>query len=1339
MRKITDFIINKRYLILVLFIIFAIISAILSTKVVINYDMANYLPSTSETRIGMDMMEKEFAEQETSSFNLMFKGITEEQKSEINQYLTTLEGIDSVEHDETEKYNKDDYTLYEITVKGDSDSELATNIYKNVTEKYKDYEISTSGDIANRNKPVLETWIIALAIGCAAIILTIMCESYLEVLLFLGTILIAVVLNKGTNIIFPSVSNITSSIAAILQLALSMDYSIMLMNRYTQEKEQEQDKVKAMKNALYHAFKSICSSSVTTIVGLIVLVFMSFTIGKDLGFVLAKGVLFSLISIFFVLPGLILMFDKWIIKTKKKTPTIRMNFLGNISYKFRRIAIPVFLLILAGSFLLKQNLGILYTNSEIDQVSKIFTENNQMAIIYKNKDEEKIAKLLSEIENEKNVSEVLGYSNTINEKLTYDKLNEKLNELGSDVDIEEYLLKIIYYNYYNKETENKMTFNEFVTFIKSEVYQNPKVSDKIDDETRTNINRLENFITENEINKKRTATEISQILEMDEDKIKDILIYYCAKNGNIKIGVDDFIQFINKDVLTNQKYASKIDKASIENLNKIAKFTNKTQNQTKMTSEQMANLFGMDKNSIDDLYKYYISINEIDTKMTLSEFANFVQSNALANNDNIQLLSTFSNTNIIKTEKNIKELSDLFGIDQDTTTKILLLKYMNMDNENTLTITEFIEGIKALKQNTNYLDNVDTSQIEQLATFTDKKLITTPMDKAHLSAIFNNIQKGIVENIYMMAGLEDTATMTPQQFIKLIINKAPDTNNNQIKQLEKIMDETISGNETKYTATQLAKQLNMKANQIYQIYALIDMLNGKTNSWKSSPYEFANLIIKNNKDEATQTKINLLLNIMNSSLNNTKYSYNELANFISMDSNTVKNVYTLYTSNITNVKLTPQEFVNFVLTHKTDKILAQKLSANVITNLQLVQNVMNGVMNNKKYTNTEISNLFHIDKEKTELLYGLYNTKYVNVNQSISLREFIDFLLNDVVTNKEYSNNFDKEKIQKLNTAKGIMNGAINGTKYTASEIMGIISVFTDSVNANTIDVFYIYYGSENQYNLEWELTIEEFVRYLNDEILTDNRFDDFIEEEMRKEITDSKETIQEAKDLLVGDEYSRIVINTEFLPESNETFSFIQKIKDLIAKESPGSAYIIGDSPMAYEMSGTFNNELNFITVLTMIAIFIVVAITFKSILIPMILVVIIQCAVYMTMGILSVSGQSVYFISILIVQSILMGATIDYAILYTSYYLEHRKNNGVKEAIINAYNQSIHTILTSSSILIIVTLIVANFASAIAAKICKTISEGTICSTILILTLLPAILATCDKFIIKTKKADN
>ena len=1273
MRKISNFIINKRYYILVLFILLAIISGIVSKDVKINYDMAKYLPSTSETRIGMDIMEKEFSNTKTTPLNIMFKGLKNEEKQDIYNYLTELEGVDEVQHDNTENYNKDDYTLYVISVKGEYDSEIATNIYNDVTNKYKDYEIYTSGDITDKNTPVLETWIIGLAILSALIILIIMSESYVEPFLFMFTILIAVLLNKGTDIIFSSVSHITQSISAILPL--SMDYSIMLMSRYNQEKKVEKDKIKAMKNALYNAFQSISSSSITTVVGLIVLVFMSFTIGRDLGLVLAKGVIFSLISIFFVLPGLILMFDKWIIKTKKKRFNIKLDTMGKISYKLRYFAIPLFLIVFIGSFLSKETLGILYTNSELDKISQVFAENNQMAIIYNNKDEEKIAKILGELNGEK-IDEVLGYSNTINEKLAYNELNEKLKELGSDVEIEDYLLKILYYEYYNENVENTMTFNEFVKFIKNNIYTNDKFNNQIDETTKQNIDKLENFITVDLMNKKRVINEIAQILEVDEEQLKDIMILYSSKKSDLKISMNDFINFINKDVLTDNKYSSKIEKANIESLKELSKFTNKTTIQTKMDSAQIANLFGIGKNIADDLYKYYISLNDINTKITLNQFSNFVINNVVNNEnyassftkdkrDSIQQLATFSNKNTIQTQMNITQIANLFGIDENLVSKVMLLKYGRSDNGTRITITEFVNTVKYLKSSTNYLDGFDTTNLEKI----------------------------------------------------------------DLSVLEK-------GN--KYTATELAGILGINPNQMYQIYALIDLTQNKTNNWKITPYDFVKLILQNQTqteiEQSILAKLNLLSGIMDSCLNNITYSYTELANFIGIETETVRNIYVLYNSSNANLKMTPQEFVNFVLNHKNDQTLSEKLTQNIKSKLSIVQTVMQDVLNNKKYTSTEISNLLGINAEKIKLLYGLYDTKYVTQNRTISLKEIIEFILNDVIPNPEYASNFDNTKILKLNTVNGIMKASVNGTKYTANEIMGILSVFTDNVDENTIDLIYTYYGSENSYNKEWKLTVEEFVKFLNNKILKDEKFNDFIIDEVRSNIIDSNTTVQEAKDMLVGDEYSRVVLNTKFALESKETFDFIQKVKDLL-KENAIDGYIIGDSPMAYEMSKTFNNELNYITVLTMIAIFIVVAVTFKSILIPSILVATIQCAVYMTMGILSFSGQNVYFISILIVQSILMGATIDYAILYTSYYLEHRKVYDIKQSIIASYNKSIHTILTSSSILIIVTLIVAKFATAIASKICKTISEGTICSTILILTLLPAILDTCDRFIVKNK----
>lgn len=1220
MKKITDFIVNKRYIILTLFIILSIIAVILSKNVNINYDIAEYLPNTSETRIGMDIMEEDFKEIKSSSLNIMFKGISDDEKKQIYEYLTKIEGVSSVDYDETENYNKEDYTLYVINVNDLEDSKVARDIFNETKDKFKDYEMYTSGPISERNTSVLPMWIVVLAVGCAFIILTIMSESYIEPILFLTSILLAVLLNNGTNIMFSSVSNITSSISAILQMALSMDYSIMLMERYRQEKEKETDKVKAMKNALYNAFKSISSSSVTTIVGLIALVFMSFTIGRDLGFVLAKGVLFSLICIFFVLPSLILMCDKLIAKTKKKSPIIKLNKIGKMSYKIRYVSLILFVAVFILSYLLKGNLGILYTDSQTDKISEIFNVNNQIAIIYKTEDEEKISKHLKGLEEKNEVDEVLGYGNTINEKLHYNELNKQLNDLGSEVDVEEYLIKILYYNYYNENENNTMTFNEFVSFIKNEVYNNPKMSNELNSETRKDISRLENFTDVNSINKKRTSSDIANILEIDKNKVDDILVYYNSKNNNVKISLNDFINFMNKDVLTNENYSKSIDSNSKASLNKLSKFTNKNTITKKMTSKEMASLFGMSESTISSLYTYYTSINEIETKITINEFSNFVITDVLTNNqyanlfdestiNNIKMLSTFSNKDTITKNMNSKELSNLYGIDENIVKQLLLLKYVTNNTTSSMPEAEMMQN--------------NTSNIE----------------------------------------------ISPNDFAQLILKN--------------------SDNES----------------------------------------------IKNNIDTATMSKLKLLSNIMSSTINNTKYSYKEISTLIGIEENSTKNIYTLYVLKNTNIKLTPQEFVDFILKHKNDTTLANNLNTSTINQLTQIQSVMNGVINNKKYSSTELSNLLGINANDLNLLYGLYNSKYVNSNQTMSLKDFIAFLINDVMKNPEYSNKFEKNTSSKLTTINGIINSSINNTKYTKDEIFAILSNLSDNIDKNTVDLLYVYYGSSNEYDENWTLTVEEFVKFLNDDILNDSRFDDFIEGDMRKNITDAKETVNDAKELLIGKNYSRIVINTKLDLESEETFDFIQSIKDELGNEV-SEVYVIGDSPMAYEMSKSFQSELDFITILTMILIFIVVAVTFKSIIIPLILVFLIQCAVYVTMGILSFSGEGVYFIALLIVQSILMGATIDYAILYTSYYIEHRKIMDVKEAIINSYNKSINTILTSASILVIVTFVVGIFTSAITAQICKTISQGTLCSALLILILLPAVLAACDKVIIKKNK---
>ena len=605
MQKITDFIVEKRLLIFILMLILTIASFFMIKFTNINYDIMKYLPKTSNVRIGLDIMNANFKE-EVSTLNVMVKDLDEEDKSKALKYLESIKNV-SINYENNENFNKDNYTLFTLNLDYASSSKEAKKIYQDVTNYFKENLVDTSGTVSDENKVVLPFYIVVIAVLSALVILIIASSSYTEPFLFLFAILVAVFLNKGTNFIFGSVSNITNSIAAILQMALSMDYSIMLMNRYRQEKEKESDKVKAMKNALYYSFKSISSSSVTTIVGLLALVFMSFTIGKDLGFVLAKGVLFSLLSIFTMLPFLILAFDKLITKTHKKSFTIKLDKLGHFAYKFRYIYLVLFLVILVGSYLLKGNLGIFYTSSEVSEVEKYFPVNNQMAIVYEKSLEDEVTTLCNTIKDNKYVNDTLCYGVTIDEPLLYNEVNPKLEELDNDTKIEDYLLKIVYYHYHNPKENNKISLNNFLNFIESNVYKNKKMNSHVSKSMKENITKLKNFTSANNINKKRTPEEITNILNINKDTYDDLIILYNTKDNATTLTLNEFSKYTKNNLLTNPKYQDNFNDEIKNELDMLEKFSTKDTITKKVDSDEMAKLFGIDEDTVSQIYLYYLS------------------------------------------------------------------------------------------------------------------------------------------------------------------------------------------------------------------------------------------------------------------------------------------------------------------------------------------------------------------------------------------------------------------------------------------------------------------------------------------------------------------------------------------------------------------------------------------------------------------------------------------------------------------------------------------------------------------------------------------------------------
>ena len=483
MKKFASFLVDKRKILLCFFLVLAAVSLPLAGMVNINYDLTEYLGSDSRMKQGMQLMEQEFGSAASSGLRVMFSGLEEGEKEDIHSWLSGLEQISEVRWEPGEKYNRDGYTLYEVTTEYDSHSAEAASLYRAVHDRYDSRGVVTGGEIHESNVPILPLYIIIVSVGLVLLILLMMCNSWFEPVIFMVNIGIAVAVNLGTNVLLPAISYYTNSIVGIMQLVLSMDYSIILLNRYTQEKEQAPDNLSAMKAAVSAAFPAVPGSSLTTFAGLLCLLFMSFRLGADMGLALAKGVIISLVCIFTVLPSLILISDKLIVKTRKKALHIPTAGYSRFAVRHRFVFAVLFLVLFVGMFFLKNNTDILYMLQTNNPVEKVFEEQHSLVLLYETKDRDKIAEVMAPFEQDEKVTGITGYYNTIGKACTAEETAEMF---GGNPQ----MIRMIYQLYAAQnggETIDTLTLPELISFLQEHVLQDPRMGMMITGEMKQQI------------------------------------------------------------------------------------------------------------------------------------------------------------------------------------------------------------------------------------------------------------------------------------------------------------------------------------------------------------------------------------------------------------------------------------------------------------------------------------------------------------------------------------------------------------------------------------------------------------------------------------------------------------------------------------------------------------------------------------------------------------------------------------------------------------------------------------------------------------------------------------
>lgn len=493
--KFADFLIRHRHAFAVLMMVLAGICGVLTVFVPVNKDRTKYLSDDSNMKQGLSIMRSEFPEEEKASIRVMFDDLSQEQAEEILFRLQKIPGVSSVSYDaDSEEFHSENHTLFVIYSRFDYQSEEEQTIEETLSRDFSEYQmVFRNNDVQSTQVPL---WILLIAVALMTGILLIMCSSWLDPVLFLATIGIAVLINAGTNLVFPFVDDMTVSIGPIIQLVLSMDYSIILMNRYRQEKERHTDKTKAMKAALAGSFSSIASSAFTTAAGLLALLFLSFRLGPELGIVLAKGVLISMVCVFTILPVLILFFDRWLEKTKKRSLHIPMGFFAAFSRKVRYLMPFLFLALLIIFFLLQGQTRISFLDNSEDPIETYFPKENTVVLLYPAAEEEQIESLAEQIERDDRVTDVTGFFNTLGRPYGAAQMSEVLREFQGEMPVSEEMIRMLYLSYQIQYGQNEMTIPQLFDYICEELMEDDRLSMFFPEETKEYIRSQKTVLTD---------------------------------------------------------------------------------------------------------------------------------------------------------------------------------------------------------------------------------------------------------------------------------------------------------------------------------------------------------------------------------------------------------------------------------------------------------------------------------------------------------------------------------------------------------------------------------------------------------------------------------------------------------------------------------------------------------------------------------------------------------------------------------------------------------------------------------------------------------------------------
>ncbi len=457
--KFATFVVDKRNLFFLIYILMGVFCVFSRNWVKVENELAAYLPEDSETRVGIELMEDEFVTY--GSATVMVTNIGYEAAEVLAEIIENREDVAMMTFDDSRSHYNNFSAKIDVTFIYPEDDERCISGLKEIQDLFSDYDIYVSSALGDQASETIADEMVGVIIWVAIIVVTVLIvtsQTWAEVPVLLLTFISAALINMGTNFMLGTISFVSNSVTIVLQLALSIDYAIIFCNRYKEEHATKEIRESVIV-ALSKSITEISGSSLTTIGGLIAMLFMQFGIGGDMAINLIKAIAISLLSVFFLMPGLLMLFGKAMDKTRHRSLIPKIPFVGKFAYATRFFVPVIFLGIIVLAFILSQKCPYVYGYSTLttpvknkyqiasEMVEESFGKSNVLALIVPSESHEKEAMLMKELEARDEIESCTGMANT--EAMDGYMLTDKLSarQFSELLDLDYEIAQVLYTAY----------------------------------------------------------------------------------------------------------------------------------------------------------------------------------------------------------------------------------------------------------------------------------------------------------------------------------------------------------------------------------------------------------------------------------------------------------------------------------------------------------------------------------------------------------------------------------------------------------------------------------------------------------------------------------------------------------------------------------------------------------------------------------------------------------------------------------------------------------------------------------------------------------------------------